>query len=215
MAAGRHVALVGDSIFDNGAYTRGEPAVIEHLRDLLPPSWEATLCAVDGATTQSVGPQFDRVPAAASHVVMSIGGNDALGHVDLLDRRVASTAEGLRLLRHRLDGFEASYVRALDRLLQLERPTTVCTIYNGNLDRAIAAVAGLALMTFNDVIMRAASGRAVDVIELRHVCTRPEDYANPIEPSGAGGRRIAAAIVRAVMHGDHGRGVSRLFGQGG
>jgi hypothetical protein len=35
-------------------------------------------------------------------------------------------------------------------------------------------------------------------IELRHVCTEPADYANPIEPSVRGGAKIARAIARAV-----------------
>jgi hypothetical protein len=211
MAAHRHIALVGDSIFDNAAYTRGEPAVIDHLRGLLPAPWQATLCAVDGATTRSIGPQFGRVPSSATHVVMSVGGNDALGHADLLDRRVASSAETLRLLRQRLDEFQRSYTATIDALARLDRPATVCTIYNGNLEREMAEVATVALMTFNDVIIRAASARGVDIIELRAVCDRPEDYANPIEPSGAGGRRIAGAIVRAVV--DHGPAASRIFGQ--
>ena len=32
----------------------------------------------------------------------------------------------------------------------------------------------------------------------RIICTEPRDYANPIEPSGTGGEKIAQAIVRAV-----------------
>jgi len=30
------------------------------------------------------------------------------------------------------------------------------------------------------------------------VCDRPEDYANPIEPSSTGGNKIASAIMRAI-----------------
>jgi hypothetical protein len=36
------------------------------------------------------------------------------------------------------------------------------------------------------------------VIDLRLVCTEPADYANEIEPSGPGGRKIAAAVARSV-----------------
>ena len=31
-----HVALLGDSIFDNKTYTNGEPDVVAHLRTFLP-----------------------------------------------------------------------------------------------------------------------------------------------------------------------------------
>jgi hypothetical protein len=60
-------------------------------------------------------------------------------------------------------------------------------------------IAGMnALMMFNDVILRTAFERGVPVIDLRLVCTEPSDYANPIEPSGQGGRKIADAIVCAL-----------------
>lgn len=40
------------------------------------------------------------------------------------------------------------------------------------------------------------------MIELRALCTRPEDYANPIEPSSIGGEKIARAIARVVTEHD-------------
>ena len=52
--------------------------VIAQLRRLLPSGWTATLCAVDGATTADLGRQLERVPAGATRLVISIGGNDAL-----------------------------------------------------------------------------------------------------------------------------------------
>ena len=66
------VVLLGDSIFDNGSYTNGEPDVASHLRALLP-SWRVTLCAVDGTTTSDIGPQLDRLPKDATHVLLSLG----------------------------------------------------------------------------------------------------------------------------------------------
>jgi len=35
-------------------------------------------------------------------------------------------------------------------------------------------------------------------VDLRLVCTEPSDYANPIEPSGSGGAKIARAIVASL-----------------
>ena len=69
------------------------------------------------------------------------------------------------------------------------------TVYNGALDavRALAARTGLAI--FNDAILRAAIDFGIDALELRSVCTDPADYANAIEPSSAGGLKIANAIV--------------------
>lgn len=193
-----HIALLGDSIFDNHVYTGGAPDVVTHLRALLPAPWGATLCAVDGATTSDFGSQLQRVPRQATHVVLSLGGNDALMNADLLARPVRSTGEALDLFAARLAGFEQSYGWALEAVVALGRPTTVCTIYNGNLGADEAGRARIALMMFNDVILRAALGHGVDIIDLRLVCSEPRDYANPIEPSGTGGRKIAGAIACAL-----------------
>lgn len=193
-----HIALLGDSIFDNKAYTGTEPDVVGHLRTVLGPTGRATLLAVDGTTTRDVGKQFDRVPADATHLVLSLGGNDAILNADLLAAPVKSTGEALLLFGERLAGFALSYRKAVTRLLALGKDTTVCTIYNANLGPEEAPRAWPALMMFNDVILRTAFDHRLRVIDLRSVCTDPADYANPIEPSGIGGRRIAEAIARAV-----------------
>jgi hypothetical protein len=190
-----HVVLLGDSIFDNAAYTGRDPDVITHVRSILPAPWKATLCAVDGSTTAGLPAQLPRVPEDASHLVVSIGGNDALHHTDLLDTPVSSTAEALELFGDRVYDFEESYRRAIGEVLRLERPTVACTIYNGNLPDSQARLARVALMMFNDAIQRTAREHGLPVIDLRLVCTEPEDYANPIEPSGQGGAKIARAIV--------------------
>jgi hypothetical protein len=213
MPASHHIALLGDSIFDNAAYTAGAPDVATHLRALLPAGWGASLLAVDGSTTRDLGSQVAQVDADVTHIVVSMGGNDALLNSDLLNMPVGSTAEALALFGRRIDAFKASYVAALDSILALGRPTTVCTIYEGNLGPVEAALARVALMTFNDVILRAAFERAIDVIDLRLVCTEASDYANPIEPSGSGGKKIAAAIAAAVgASAAEGRAAPRVFG---
>ena len=195
----RHIVLLGDSIFDNGAYTGREPDVVSHLRAVLPGGWRASLCAVDGSTTAHLPAQLERVPPKASHLIVSIGGNDALGNSDLLDLPVRSTAETLALFGERLEEFEADYRAAIGRVLELDRPTTVCTVYNGNFpDPEHGRLASLALTLFNDVILRVAFDQGLSVIELRLICNEPGDYANPIEPSGPGGLKIARAIAQAV-----------------
>jgi hypothetical protein len=193
-----HIVLLGDSIFDNGAYTGGAPDVVGHLRTLLPSSWRASLSAVDGSTTADLHAQFAGVAPDASHLVVSIGGNDALLNSDLLARPVSSTTEALTLFGVRVGRFEAAYRAAIDGALALARDTTVCTIYNGNLGPREAPLARVALMMFNDVILRVAFERRLGVIDLRLVCSDPADYANPIEPSDRGGRKIARAVAVSV-----------------
>jgi hypothetical protein len=206
-----HVVLLGDSIFDNGAYTAGQPAVIEHLQSHLGPAWRATLCAVDGARLADLPRQLSRVPASATHLSIAIGGNDALSNMDLLATPVPSTSAALSLFDRRASQFEAAYRDAIGRALALGKPLTLCTIYNGNLDAAQARLARIALMIFNDAILRVAFENSADVIDLRLVCSEPADYANPIEPSGSGGRKIARSIIAALGLA-HGRTpASRVF----
>jgi hypothetical protein len=207
----QHVVLLGDSILDNRSYTSGQPDVVTHLRGVLPPGWKATLCAVDGATTGQLPGQLARVPEDATHLVVAIGGNDALQNSDLLNLRVSSTTPALSIFADRLAVFERDYRRSIDQVLRLGRGVTVCTIYNGALDADAARLARVGLMMFNDVILRTAFERRLNVIELRAICTDAADYANPIEPSGSGGRKIAAAIARAIGAADAGAVPSRVW----
>ena len=46
-----NICLLGDSILDNRAYTRGQPSVVDHLNQILGDGQQATLLAVDGSIT--------------------------------------------------------------------------------------------------------------------------------------------------------------------
>jgi hypothetical protein len=193
--------VLGDSIFDNRAYTGGATDVVGHLRELLPPPWQATLCAADGSTAANLVKQFARfarVSPETSHLVIAVGGNDALQNSDLLGTSVTSTAEALALFDDRVSRFENAYRTAIDNALAMRRDTTLCTIYNGNLEADKARLARVALMMFNDVILRVAFEHSLRIIDLRLICTESSDYANPIEPSGRGGQKIAQAIARCL-----------------
>lgn len=193
------VILLGDSVFDNGAYVQGAPSVIEQLRATLPAGWRASLLAVDGATTGDVNTQLKRLPADATHLVVSAGGNDALMHSGMLDMRVTSSGEVLDALGRAAEGFERQYCAMLGQVLSHGLPLVLCTIYRGNFpDAVMQRRASVALAPFNDAILRSAFEAAVEVIDLRLVCSDPTDYANPIEPSAQGGQKIARAIARAV-----------------
>jgi hypothetical protein len=193
-----HVVLLGDSIFDNAAYVAGGPDVVTQLRTLLPSGWTATLLAVDGAIISEVPSQLARLPRDAAHLVLSAGGNDVLAHADLLDRRASSSAQVLGWLADAAEEFAGRYRKLISTLIGQRLPLTVCTIYNGNLEPPVRRIAATALSVFNDAILRTAAEHSVPVIELRLVCTEPRDYANPIEPSVAGGAKISRAIVAAV-----------------
>jgi lysophospholipase L1-like esterase len=197
-----HVVLLGDSIFDNAAYTGGAPDVVRQVRKRLPPGWRATLGAVDGGTTESVREQLRRLPQDATHLFVSAGGNDALGHIDFLGAPVGSTAEALLGLADIADQFERKYLHMLADVLTRGLPTAICTIYYPRLpDATLQKVAVTALAVFNDCIIRAALVHGLPLLDLRFVCTEEGDYADPIEPSARGGEKISRAIVEMLENG--------------
>jgi hypothetical protein len=130
----------------------------------------------------------------------------------VLAERAASVTGALRAIGERAARFERSYRALVDRVVSLGRRTILCTIYNGNFQDDWGQAARLGLTLFNDPILRIAFEYRVDVVDLRLVCADPQDYANPIEPSGTGGRRIAAAVASATGVDDDGPH-SRVFGR--
>lgn len=194
-----HVVLLGDSIFDNGAYTGGGPDVIAQLSRILPDGWSATLRAVDGARTSDVLRQVASLPQDTSNLVLSVGGNDALTHGDLLDQRAVSAIQIFGRLADAAAEFESRYRALIEQLTARRTRLAVCTIYNGNFpDPFFQRIASTALCAFNDAILRVAFERELTIIDLRLICCDPSDYANPIEPSSTGGAKIAQAIGQAV-----------------
>jgi hypothetical protein len=69
-----HLALLGDSIFDNAQYTSGGPDVVSQVRNLLPPGWGASLLAVDGPTTVNIPDQMQHLPkeSTTSYSVLEV-----------------------------------------------------------------------------------------------------------------------------------------------
>lgn len=191
-----YIVLLGDSIFDNRSYTKGGPDVIAQVRELLPDGSRATLLAVDGSTTGEIPDQMSLVSSDTTHLVLSVGGNDAILHSDILLKPMKSTAAAIAELADVSRQFEENYRRAVEACRRPGLPLTLCTIYNGNFpDREYQRLASTALTVFNDPILRIAFEFQLSVIDLRFVCSAPEDYANPIEPSAIGGAKIARSIV--------------------
>src|SRR5215203_2427357 len=97
-----HIVLLGDSIFDNRAYVAAEPDVVSHLRTMIPPGWQATLRAVDGNVAENVSRQLLGVPPDSTHLIVSVGGNNAIMNADILSLQVNSAAEVFDALAKRV-----------------------------------------------------------------------------------------------------------------
>ena len=198
-----HVVLLGDSIFDNAAYVHGSPDVITHLNSILPLDWKASLLAVDGSISTDVIGQIRKIPESATHLVVSAGGDDGLSRADILQRPATSVASAVEQLAAIRAEFQDKYRRMLNSLLALKKPLAVCTVYDPNFpDPVMQRLTTTALNIFNDCILREAITYGLPVVDLRFICTQPEDYDYEIEPGFAGGRKIAEAILRLVQHHD-------------
>lgn len=194
-----HIVLLGDSIFDNAAYVRGGPDVVRQLRARLPEGWQASLRAIDGDVTRGVARQLERVPGDATHLAVSVGGNDALRHMSSFAERAGSVGEAMARVGEITAGFASDYEAMLEAVAARGLPTVLCTVYDPRFpDPLQRRLAVLGLSLFNGAILRLAAARGLPVIDLRLVCGADEDFANPIEPSTKGGDKIADAILRVV-----------------
>ena len=203
MARKGRVLVCGDSILDNAAYVGlfGR-SVKAHLGRLLT-GWEIDFRALDGAVSADVPvSQLGGAPQGFDAVVLSVGGNDALGNLHLLE-----SPERRPLIEHGLilaevqDAFRADYLAALEAAAAHGRALLALTIYRprfhlDGMPAELQRAAGALLSIFNDVIHEEAAARGHDVLDLRRICVSDRHFANAIEPSDEGGREIAEAIGR-------------------
>jgi hypothetical protein len=196
-----HVVLLGDSIFDNAVYVPEGMSVLDHLRRMLPKEWTATLLAVDGSTLANIPRQLQQLPKDATHLVLSIGGNDAIGYAHIIRTEPAdsyvSALTGVATIR---EEFSHEYRRTLNSILATGLPLAVCTIYDAIPDLTPDLSVGVAV--FNDVITRHVLASGATLLDLRLICDEASDYSevSPIEPSASGGSKIASAIYNALLH---------------
>jgi len=166
-----HIVLLGDSVIDNKAYVKvDEPDVPVQLQALLGDAHQVTSLAIDGSMTADIGKQLDKIPEDATHLVVSMGGNDLLDRISYVEYPVHSTMEAMIVMSNLSEQFRKQYHEALQGILKLGLPTIVCTVYNPRLeDHNVQTVAVTALQTFNDCIMQEVAQVGLPLIDLRSV----------------------------------------------
>jgi lysophospholipase L1-like esterase len=210
-----NVVLFGDSILDNAPYTRPEPDTTAHLRRLLAPQGSVTCLARDGAVMSDLRYQLSELERRPSHAVLSIGGNDATRHIGILERRATSAGDLLGELLGIADEFGRRYEAVAAAVAERADRTILCTIYEVPLEPPVfARLARVPLALLNDRIVRAAARLGLDVLELRTVCTEPNDFVMQIEPSPRGAAKIARAIA-SVLQRDASLRSGRVFAADG
>jgi lysophospholipase L1-like esterase len=199
MSSTRTLVLLGDSILDNAPYTGPAPDTTRHLRQQLGGDWTVERLARDGAVMSDVRFQLAQLGERADCIVLSIGGNDALEHVDLLERRASSAAQLFGALADIADRFATAYLEVAKAVAARTPRLILCTIYEPPLlDRTTARLARVPLGVLNDRIVQLASCLGLEVLDLRSVCTAASDFVQQIEPSARGAAKIAIAIAALV-----------------
>jgi len=261
MVCMKNITLLGDSIIDNKYYVQqGELSVLEHLRQIS--NHEFTQIARDGDTTHEVlNGQLLSLENTASHIVISIGGNDLLTEINFLNpTAIVNQIGNVKFLKGRIyspdspEYFEEKYeiwrlnkeiyelkkeVNVLNKQIHSESQKNtnnnvfksaqnkifkpleqrfetiveklsyyranllLLTVYEGDLGRTdefrgVLDSSKIMVSSFNDIVYKTAKKYGADVLELRHIFTSSEDYANPIEPSHIGGEKLAKAITEWV-----------------
>ncbi len=146
---------------------------------------------MDGAVTLNVlDYQVSDIPETATHLVLSVGGNDALRAF-----YTCALPDELEMVTATFAGWYAELIRALKAT---GLPLVACTIYCDCPleDPTVLYAMQHYLPWYNRAIMAVLQRHNVPMIDLREICTEAEDYAavSPIEPSNQGGHKIAIAI---------------------
>jgi hypothetical protein len=190
-----HLILLGDSIFDNSLYVPGGPALVEQVRRSVPPDCRVTLLAVDGHTTGGTLEQLKRLPGDATHLIVSVGGNDGLQESSVLGQSAITVSHALVHIHALRERFRENYRKVLEALVAAAHPAAVCTVYNAIPGLPEAELAALGMI--NEVILFEAFRARLPVLDLRLICNEAADYSeiSAIEPSTRGGLKIARVIA--------------------
>ena len=229
----KNIYLLGDSIIDNAAYVGiHEKDVESHLNSMYKedPKVNINNRAVDGHTMRDLldTQLSDAGLNEATHIVMSIGGNDLLQNIsflqmtsklsEVMDKDARIGKWGVRELnpsRNKvfeetyfeiIKPFNSLYETIVEKLSNYRAKLLLCTVYEGDLFgsdefKNVFYSSKTMVSIFNDLVYKSSSKFKTDVLELRNIFVSSEDYANPIEPSHIGGEKLAKSIVEWVNNG--------------
>ncbi len=200
------IVLFGDSIIDNKSYvSHGECSVLEHLENIS--NYEYIQLAYDGHTTFDVQDKQLHLSTILkpSHIVLSVGGNDLLQNLSyLLNGPVSNVNEAISgIQEHIFEPLEQRFEIIIKELSSQKVNLLLCTVYEGDLGRTeefkdVLDSSKIMVAAFNDIVYKTAQKYNADVLELREIFISSDDYANPIEPSHIGGKKLAKSIVEWV-----------------
>ena len=198
----KQLTLLGDSVIDNNPYVHGkDKPVTSHLMEMLP-DWSIDKRAIDGSLIDDViNFQTERLNKSAP-IVLSAGGNNLLKSSDIIQDQTEMTFnQAMLILKPITDSFKRDYELLLNHL---NNPSLCFTIYNPAFNHydetgfmsPYQEACEVTVNIFNDIIQRQVKKKGFDILELRELFTEKNDYANSIEPSHQGGRKIASSVKK-------------------
>mmetsp|Transcript_41846 Transcript_41846/g.75999 ORF Transcript_41846/g.75999 Transcript_41846/m.75999 type:complete len:299 (+) Transcript_41846:79-975(+) len=202
-----HIVLLGDSTLDNARYLNPSKGDLSIERQLLEVAarrrWQVTVLAQDGSTLEDVRKyQLPVVPESATHLVLSVSGNDLLG---LLNDMVEANFTAGAVYQAVGSGMTAVIAEYRQLLLDLKAygcHTALCTVYRPNFNHLFfKSLAGACLTLHNSRLRALASEFALSIIDLAVLCSGKEDFANPLELSTLGGAKVVWNIAAFLI--DH------------
>jgi len=208
-----HIVLLGDSILDNDTYVPpGQPGVCAQFEDALRgrKGWKVTKLAKDGARMAHVlQVQLNHVPADATVLLLSIGGNDGLAAFKTLQTSFWSTATAF------YHTFQLQYEALVDHIRNsVNFPLVLCTVYQAQLGGrgyVVDTVASLGVRFMNRAIRAVAAARKIPILDLWAIFSRREDYANQIEPGVPGGHKIVRNMLAMLDRNEHNDGCPWVY----
>ena len=213
----RHTVLLGDSTLDNAAYTKGDLCIEDQMKAAERAHGnDCTSLALDGALISNIKSQLERLPPSATHLVISVGGNDSLTKLEIVRRCCQTIEQALILLHDVVQDFESEYAAMIALVMQRcpNMGIVVCTLYNPCFEpydfQVNQKAANMGVALYNDALLRIAARHRIPVVDLRTLCTDTDDFANPIEPSTKGGQKITEGIMKALAHVQRAQSQQRL-----
>ena len=210
----KHVVLLGDfDLRQQGLCRRRARRASSSSARRLPSGWTATLAARDGSTTADIKGQLKACPQDATHLVVCVGGNDALRHKAMhrgegaarWPRCSTSSPRSRPSSRRTTAPCSTSCWRRSCRprsAPSTRRATRIPT-------RARSRRPGSPCSTTSS--LREAFARGLPLIDLRLIFDDDADYANDIEPSVKAAPRSPSAIATLVTTHDFTRRRSEIY----
>jgi hypothetical protein len=207
------IILLGDSVFDNENYVQSETEAV--LGVLQNSGYKCELLARDGAIIRDVVSQIEKLEDNPKHnLFLSVGGNDALGTLDLVYRNIHLNLDEMKFL---LKEFYQKFERDIHHLYAIlskkykNKEIYVCTIYYPNFDFNDRSIVFNQIKqmgyqskifelvdTLNEILIRKSEEYKFGTLDINQAFHSKIYYANEIEPSFEGSK-LLAGMIRDVL----------------